>query len=84
MKRVKAFDAESGRIKDRNVVSKEALDATEAARALLSCGDVASFGIAPGAWAAIAALPDFFPKAKKFNAMMGEGRCRFRLNWKSA
>jgi len=44
-------------------VSKEALEATEAARALLRRGDVSSFGVAPEAWAVIEALPDYFPKA---------------------
>lgn len=43
-------------------VSREALEATEAARALLKRGDVASFGVAPEAWAVIEALPDFYPK----------------------
>ena len=43
-------------------VSKEALEATEAARALLKRGLVSSFGVAPEAWAVIEALPDYFPK----------------------
>ena len=41
-------------------VSKEALAATEAARARLRSGDVASFGIDPAAWAIVEALPDYF------------------------
>ena len=43
-------------------VSREALEATEAARALLKRGLVSSFGVAPEAWAVIEALPDYFPK----------------------
>ena len=43
-------------------MTKEALDATDAARAALKCGDVVSFGVAPEAWAVIEALPDYIPK----------------------
>ena len=46
-------------------VSKEALEATEAARARLKLGDVFSFGVKPEAWSVIEALPDYFPKAQK-------------------
>jgi hypothetical protein len=61
-KREEVFDAKRNRLVMRDRVSREALDATEAARAALNRGDVASFGVAPEAWAAIEALPDYFDK----------------------
>ena len=57
---VKEMKAADGKL--RRAVSREALEATEAARALLKRGDVSSFGVASEAWAVIEALPDFYPK----------------------
>ena len=51
-----------GRTVGRKVVTREMLAETEAARARLAAGDVASFGIEPAAWAAIAALPPSSPR----------------------
>ncbi len=64
VKQVKVPDSKTGRLVYRNIVTKEALDATDAARAALKCGDVVSFGVAPEAWAVIEALPDYIPKTE--------------------
>jgi len=63
VRREKIHDAKLGRAVEKKVVTREALDATEAARRALDIGDVASFGVDPQAWAIIEALPDYFPKA---------------------
>jgi len=60
--KVKAIDPESGRLKHKVIVSQEALDATDAARAALKRGDMTRFNVDPGAWASVLALPDFYPK----------------------
>ena len=57
--KMKAPDSKTGLLKHKNIVTKEALDATDAARAALKRGDVASFGVDPAAWAIIEALPDY-------------------------
>jgi len=62
VKQVKVPDSKTGRLVYRNIVTKEALDATDAARAALKRGDVVSFGVAPEAWAVIEALPNYFSK----------------------
>ena len=62
VRRVKVPDA-NGRLVDKSTVSREALDATDAARAALKRGDVSGFAIVSEAWAIIETLPDFFPKA---------------------
>jgi hypothetical protein len=50
----------TGVLKTKSVVTREMLAATDAARAALRRGDVASFGVDQTAWDAIAALPDYF------------------------
>jgi hypothetical protein len=62
VKRVKVPDSKTGILELRNVVTREMLDATDAARAALKRGDVAGFGVKPEAWAVIEALPDYIPK----------------------
>ncbi len=49
-------------LKDYRKPSRAALDATSTARGLLNRGHVSSFGVDPGAWAIIEALPLTFPK----------------------
>jgi len=58
MKRVRP-DAKTPGVKSRNIVTREMLDATDAARAALKRNDLAEFGVLPASWAAIEALPDF-------------------------
>jgi hypothetical protein len=60
VKQMKLPDAKTGVLKTKSLVSRAALDATDAARAALRRGDIADFGVDPAAWAAIAALPDYF------------------------
>ena len=64
VRRVKAPDAKD-RLIDKSTVSREALDATDAARAALRRGDVSGFAIAPEAWGVIEALPASFPRHKR-------------------
>ena len=63
VRRVKAFDAKRGRVIEKEVVSREALAATDTARAALKRGDVGYFGVSPKAWAIIEALPGYFKTA---------------------
>lgn len=61
VKKVQVPD-ENGRLKWKRIVTRESLDATEAARAALKRGDMTAFDISLAAWAIIESLPDYFPK----------------------
>jgi len=63
-KKVQVTDKKTGKLVWKNIVTREALDATDAARAALKCDDMTRFNINPEGWAAIQVLPDYFPKPK--------------------
>ena len=61
IRQVQATNAK-GKLVYKNIVSREALAATDTARAALKRNDMAGFGVSLEAWAVIQALPDFYPK----------------------
>ena len=64
MKRVRPDAKTAGIVKSRNIVTREMLAQTDAARAALKRNDLTEFGVRPDAWARIEALPNHFPKAR--------------------